>query len=125
MIVTENTFGDILSDEASVLAGSLGLLPSASLGEGGTRPLRADPWHGADIAGQGIANPLGTILSVALLLRYSFGLEREAAAVEAAVDAVLATGYRTADLYREGQGERRVGTREMGDAVIAHLPSAT
>ncbi len=125
VIVTENTFGDILTDEASMLAGSMGLLPSASLGEGG-RGLY-EPIHGTapDIAGQGIANPLATILSVALMLRYSFSLEREAAAVESAVDVVLSDGYRTADLYRDGHGERRVGTREMGDAVIAHLPSAT
>jgi 3-isopropylmalate dehydrogenase len=123
VIVTENTFGDILTDEASMLAGSMGLLPSASLGEGG-RGLY-EPIHGTapDIAGQGIANPLATILSVALMLRWSFGLEAEAAAVEAAVDTVLAEGYRTPDLYREGQGTR-VGTREKGDLVVSHLAIA-
>jgi 3-isopropylmalate dehydrogenase len=125
VIVTENTFGDILTDEASMLAGSMGLLPSASLGEAsatGTRGLY-EPIHGTapDIAGQGIANPLAAILSVALMLRHSFGLEGEAAAIEDAVDAVLAEGYRTADLYREGEGNRLAGTREMGDRVVEHL----
>ena len=98
VMVTENMFGDILTDEASVLAGSLGLLPSASLGDGG--PGLYEPIHGSapDIAGQGIANPLGTILSAAMLLRHSLGLEREARAIEAAVERALADGCRTADL---------------------------
>ncbi len=115
VLVTENMFGDILTDEASVLAGSMGLLPSASLGDSG--PGLYEPIHGSapDIAGQGIANPLGTILSAALLLRHSLGLPREAAAVEAAVDAVLASGARTADLGG------RLGSREMADAVLGQL----
>jgi len=115
VLVTENMFGDILTDEASVLAGSMGLLPSASLGDG--VPGLYEPIHGSapDIAGQGLANPLGTILSAALLLRHSLGLEREADAVEAAVDAVLTSGARTADLG--GQ----LSTREMADAVLSQL----
>src|SRR5579875_2950138 len=102
VIVTENTFGDILSDEASVLSGSLGLLPSASLGSDGRKGLY-EPIHGTapDIAGQGIANPLGAIMSAALLLRYSFGLEREATSVENAVAAAIADGLRTADLVED------------------------
>jgi 3-isopropylmalate dehydrogenase len=115
VVVTENMFGDILTDEASVLAGSMGLLPSASLGDEG--PGLYEPIHGSapDIAGKGIANPLGTILSAAMLLRHSLRLEREAAAVEAAVDAVLSAGARTADLGGE------LSTRQMADAVLAHL----
>jgi 3-isopropylmalate dehydrogenase len=115
VLVTENMFGDILTDEASVLAGSMGLLPSASLGADG--PGLYEPIHGSapDIAGQGIANPIGTILSAALLLRHSLALEREATAVDAAVDAVLTAGGRTADLG--GQ----LGSRQMTDAIIAQL----
>jgi 3-isopropylmalate dehydrogenase len=113
--VTENMFGDILTDEASMLAGSLGLLPSASLGDG-TRGLY-EPIHGSapDIAGQGIANPLGTILSCALLLRHSLGLMDEARAIETAVRKVISDGLRTADIA--AAGEARVSTREMGQAV--------
>jgi 3-isopropylmalate dehydrogenase len=98
VIVTENLFGDILTDEAAALAGSLGLLPSASLGDG--KAGLYEPIHGSapDIAGKGLANPLGTILSVALLLRHSLGLEGEAQAVEAAVDAVIERGVLTRDL---------------------------
>jgi 3-isopropylmalate dehydrogenase len=98
VLVTENMFGDILTDEASVLVGSMGLLPSASLGENG--PGVYEPIHGSapDIAGQGIANPLGAILSAALLLRYSLKLEEEAVAIERAVDRVIDGGYRTPDL---------------------------
>ena len=120
VIVTENMFGDILSDEASMITGSLGMLPSASLGEPGT-PGLYEPIHGSapDIAGQGIANPLATILSAAMLLRSSLGLADEAAAVEAAVARVLAGGARTADIARPYQP--RVGTVEMGDLVIAAL----
>ena len=103
VVVTENMFGDILTDEASVLAGSMGLLPSASLGEAslsGVGPGLYEPIHGSapDIAGKGIANPIGTILSAALLLRYSLGLEQEALAIEGAVDQTLAAGCRTVDL---------------------------
>ena len=98
VIVTENLFGDILTDEAAALAGSLGLLPSASLGEG--KAGLYEPIHGSapDIAGKGLANPLGAILSAALLLRYSLGLEAEARAIEAAVDAVIERGVLTRDL---------------------------
>ncbi|MEP7200721.1 MAG: 3-isopropylmalate dehydrogenase [Chloroflexota bacterium] len=119
VIVTENTFGDILTDEASVLASSLGMLPSASLGDG-TRGLY-EPIHGTapDIAGKGIANPIGTILSAALLLRYSLKLETEAQAVERAVDATLDAGVRTADLAQTG--ERMATTSEMGDAIAARI----
>ena len=123
VIVTENTFGDILSDESSVLAGSLGMLPSASLAgvpaAGGRRRARGlyEPIHGSapDIAGQGNANPLATILSVALMLRYSLGLPKEAQAVEYAVEQVLEKGYRTPDLATQGQ--RAVTTAQMGQAV--------
>ena len=107
VVVTENMFGDILTDEAAVLAGSLGLLPSASLGDG-TRGLY-EPIHGSapDIAGKGIANPLGTIMSAALLLRHSLGLEEEARAVEHAVDAAVTAGARTGDMGAELTGQRR------------------
>ncbi len=115
VVVTDNMFGDILTDETSVLTGSMGLLPSASLGESG--PGLYEPIHGSapDIAGQGIANPIGTVLSAALLLRYSLRLEREAAAVEDAVDRVLTEGCRTRDLGGT------LGTRQMGDELIARL----
>jgi 3-isopropylmalate dehydrogenase len=129
VIVTENMFGDILTDEASMLAGSLGMLPSASLGppparEGGTRMGLYEPIHGSapDIAGQGIANPLGTILSVALLLRHSLGLAAAAAAVEAAVAAALDAGCVTADLV--GPGERAHSTVEVGQFVAARVAAA-
>ncbi len=125
VIATENMFGDILSDEASMLAGSMGMLPSASLadtltGTGGKFGLY-EPIHGSapDIAGKGIANPLATILSVAMMLRTTFGLAAEADAIEAAVDAVLAAGHRTADLARPG--EPTVSTTAMGDLVVAAL----
>lgn len=119
VIVTENMFGDILTDEASVLVGSMGLLPSASLGDG--RLGVYEPIHGSapDIAGKGIANPLGTILSVAMLLRHSLGLVEEAEAVEAAVGRVLSAGCRTKDLVRSV--ERPMRTREMADAVLTEL----
>jgi 3-isopropylmalate dehydrogenase len=119
VILTGNQFGDILSDETSVLAGSMGMLPSASLGEG--RFGLYEPIHGSapDIAGQGIANPLAAILSGAMLLRHSLGLEEEAQAVESAVATVLEAGHRTADLVVPGQTPAT--TREMGDLVIAAL----
>ncbi|MBL8431725.1 MAG: 3-isopropylmalate dehydrogenase, partial [Dechloromonas sp.] len=119
VIVTGNMFGDILSDEASMLTGSIGMLPSASLDEN-SKGLY-EPSHGSapDIAGQGIANPLATILSAAMMLRYTFGLEEQALRVENAVKSVLAQGYRTGDIYE--RGTNRVGTREMGDAVLAAL----
>jgi 3-isopropylmalate dehydrogenase len=121
VLVTENMFGDILTDEASMLAGSLGLLPSASLGSG--RRGIYEPIHGSapDIAGRGVANPCGAILSVALLLRHSLGLESEAAALEQAVAQALAQGARTPDLVPEGTAAR--STREVGNAVLSRLPS--
>jgi 3-isopropylmalate dehydrogenase len=127
VIVTSNLFGDILSDEASALTGSIGMLPSASLGDSGD-PLSGngpagiyEPIHGSapDIAGKNIANPLGAILSAAMMLRHSFGLEREARTIEAAVRAALDAGLRTEDIaVRGGGGEKIVGTREMGQAVL-------
>lgn len=119
VILTENLFGDILTDEGAMLAGSLGVLPSAALGEG--RRGLYEPIHGSapDIAGLGIANPCGTILSAALLLRHSLGLEREANAIEAAVAKALSRGARTADIA--ANGAKSLSTREMGDAVLAAL----
>ena len=123
VIVTENTFGDILTDEAAVLAASMGLLASASLAgvpvEGRRTMGMYEPIHGTapDIAGKGIANPIATVLSVALMMRYSLGLTEEAAAVERAVEQVLASGLRTPDVA--GAGGRQVGTLEMGDALAA------
>ena len=119
VLVTENMFGDILTDEASMLAGSLGLLPSASLGDG-SRGLY-EPIHGSapDIAGRGIANPLAAILSAALLLRYSLGLEREASFLESAVTRAIDQGARTSDIARPG--ERALSTRAVADAVLAGL----
>jgi 3-isopropylmalate dehydrogenase len=119
VIVTGNMFGDILSDEASMLTGSIGMLPSASL-DARSKGLY-EPVHGSapDIAGKDLANPLATILSVAMMLRYTFGQEAAALRVEGAVRKVLAAGYRTADIFEPGT--RKVGTREMGDAVVAAL----
>jgi 3-isopropylmalate dehydrogenase len=115
VVVTENMFGDILTDEASVLAGSMGMLPSASIGEKG--PGLYEPIHGSapDIAGKGIANPVGTILSAAMLLRHSLGLPAEAAAVEAAVDRTITEGCRTADLGG------KLTTREMAAEILKRL----
>ena len=119
VMVTGNMFGDILSDEASMLTGSIGMLPSASL-DANNKGLY-EPSHGSapDIAGKGVANPLATILSVAMMLRYTFANEAAALRVEAAVKKVLAQGFRTGDIYEAGT--RRVGTQEMGDAVLAAL----
>lgn len=119
VIVASNIFGDILSDEASQVAGSIGMLASASLGEG-KRGL-FEPIHGSapDIAGKGIANPLATILSAAMMLRYSLDQSEAADAIEAAVEKVLMDGYRTPDIYTDGC--KKVGTVEMGDAVVAAL----
>ena len=118
VVVTTNMFGDILSDEASQITGSIGLLPSASLGDG-TRGLY-EPIHGSapDIAGQNKANPIATILSVAMMLRYSFSLMEEADCIEAAVDQVLNAGWRTADL---GGGAASLGTREMTEKILAEI----
>ena len=123
VIVSENTFGDILTDEAAVLAASMGLLPSASLSdvpESGRRTQGFyEPIHGTapDIAGKGIANPSGSILSVALMLRYSLGLTEEAACIERAVEEVLDSGVRTADIFVEGTTQ--VSTVDMGDRVVS------
>jgi 3-isopropylmalate dehydrogenase len=119
VVLTENLFGDILTDEASMLAGSLGVLPSAALGDG--RRGLYEPIHGSapDIAGRGIANPCGTILSVALLLRHSLGLDDEARRIEAAVERAVTGGARTADIATPGTPA--LSTRAMGDAVIAEL----
>lgn len=124
VVVTENMFGDILTDEAAMLAGSMGMLPSASLGTRRTRHGLFglyEPIHGSapDIAGQGKANPLAAILSAALLLRYSLGLEREAAVVERAVEQVVKAGKRTADIARPS--ERTASTRDMGAAVAQQV----
>lgn len=118
VIVTSNMFGDILSDEASMVTGSIGMLPSASLGE--SKLGMYEPIHGSapDIAGKSIANPLATILSVAMMLRYSFDLDAEAACVESAVLKVLQDGYRTADI---ANGGKAISTVEMGNLVVAAL----
>ncbi len=120
VIVTENLFGDILSDESAMLTGSLGMLPSASLGADG-EPGLFEPVHGSapDIAGQGVANPLATFLSAAMMLRHGLGWADEAARIESAVDAVLDRGLRTPDLA--GEGETAVGTDEVTEAVLAAL----
>jgi 3-isopropylmalate dehydrogenase len=122
VLVTENMFGDILTDEASMLSGSLGLLPSASIGSG-KRGLY-EPIHGSapDIAGRGIANPIGTIMSLAMLLRHSLNLSAEADALEAAVSRALAGGARTPDIA--APGTRALSTREMGDRVLEGLTAA-
>ncbi|WP_252250338.1 3-isopropylmalate dehydrogenase [Clostridium sp. ZBS13] len=119
VIVTSNMFGDILSDEASMITGSIGMLPSASLGEGTLGMY--EPIHGSapDIAGKGIANPLATILSAAMMLRYSFDLESEAKLIEGAVLSVLEDGYRTGDIM--SKGKIKVGTNEMGDLVCKKI----
>jgi 3-isopropylmalate dehydrogenase len=119
VMVTGNMFGDILSDEASMLTGSIGMLPSASL-DAGNKGLY-EPCHGSapDIAGKGVANPLATILSAAMMLRYTFGHADAAQRIEGAVKQVLAQGYRTSDIFESGT--KKVGTRAMGDAVLAVL----
>ena len=119
VMVTGNMFGDILSDEASMLTGSIGMLPSASLDE--KNKGLYEPCHGSapDIAGMGVANPLATILSVAMMLRYTFSLEEVAQRIEGAVKKVLAQGFRTGDIYEAGTN--KVGTRAMGEAVLAAL----
>jgi len=118
VIVTGNIFGDILSDESAVITGSLGMLPSASIGD--THALY-EPVHGSapDIAGKGIANPIATILSASMMLRYSFGLKEAADAIEKAVEMALQKGYRTPDIYTEGS--KKVGTREMTSVIISLL----
>lgn len=124
VIVTENMFGDILSDEASMITGSIGMIPSFSLGDG-TRGLY-EPIHGSapDIAGLDVANPIGTILSAGMLLRYSFGLDAEADEVERAVERVLDEGYRTADILGDGVGCKKIGCREMGTRIAQAVRDA-
>ena len=119
VIVTENMFGDILSDQASMLTGSIGMLPSASLDKNGKGMY--EPIHGSapDIAGKGVANPLATILSVAMMMRYTLNESALAGKIEQAVSKVLDQGYRTGDIWTEGT--KKVGTKEMGDAVVAAL----
>lgn len=119
VIVTNNIFGDILSDEASMITGSIGMLPSASLGEGNIGMY--EPIHGSapDIAGKGIANPIATIVSAAMMLRYTFDLEKEALSIENAVKEVLRKGYRTGDIM--GEGMNLVGTEEVGRLIIEEL----
>jgi 3-isopropylmalate dehydrogenase len=123
VIVTGNMFGDILSDEAAMLTGSIGMLPSASLAK--SNKGLYEPSHGSapDIAGKGIANPLATILSAAMMLRYSLAEPTSADRIESAVNAVLSAGYRTGDIWSEGT--KKVGTREMGDAVVAAVIGKT
>ncbi len=128
VIVTGNMFGDILSDEAAMLTGSIGMLPSASLNAAGQGLY--EPSHGSapDIAGKDLANPLATILSVAMMLRFSLDQAAAADRIDAAVQRVLASGLRTADIWSEGPhqaGTRKVGTREMGDAVVAAIKTTT
>ena len=127
VIVTDNLFGDLLSDCAAMLTGSLGMLPSASLGaadETGRRKAMYEPVHGSapDITGKGIANPIAMVLSFAMALRYSFDQGDEADRLEAAVQSVLADGYRTGDIMQDGM--KRVGTVEMGDAILAKLDAS-
>ena len=123
VVVTGNMFGDILSDEAAMLTGSIGMLPSASLNT--SRQGLYEPSHGSapDIAGKGVANPLATILSAAMMLRFSLDQSQAADRIESAVKDVLASGLRTADIHAEGT--RKVGTREMGDAVVAAITKKT
>ena len=119
VILTGNLFGDIISDEAAMLTGSIGMLPSASLGSSG--PGVFEPVHGSapDIAGQGLANPLASILSVAMMLRYSFGLEESAASIEVAIDGVLKDGFRTHDL--EGPESMKLNTDQMTQKIVENL----
>ena len=119
VIVTSNIFGDILSDEASMITGSIGMLPSASLGEGNFGMY--EPVHGSapDIAGTGKANPIATVLSAAMMLKYTLGLAEESTAIEDAVKEVLQDGYRTADIMTEGQ--KSATTSQMGDLIAAKL----
>ena len=119
VIVTENMFGDILSDEASMITGSIGMIPSSSLGA--TSCGLYEPIHGSapDIAGQDLANPIGTILSAAMMLRYSFDMAKEADAVEHAVSKYLDAGYRTADIMEDGM--TKVGCKKCGDLILEYL----
>ena len=121
VLVTSNLFGDILSDEGSVISGSLGLLPSASLCENGTGMF--EPCHGSapDMAGLNKANPLATILSASMLLRYGLNMSEEADKIENAVNQVIKDGYRTEDIYNSSANDKLVGTSEMGDLVVERI----
>ncbi len=119
VMLCSNMFGDIISDEAAMLTGSLGMLPSASLAEGSFGMYEPSGGSAPDIAGQGIANPIAQILSTSMMLRYSFDMIEAADAIDAAVEKVLDDGYRTADIYQGTEGEKKVGTAEIGDAIIA------
>jgi 3-isopropylmalate dehydrogenase len=121
VILCENMFGDILSDEAAMLTGSLGMLPSASLAEGTFGMYEPSGGSAPDIAGQGIANPIAQILSTSMMLKYSCGMVEAADAIDTAVEIVLNQGYRTRDIFQDKPGEKLVTTREMGDAIIAAL----
>jgi 3-isopropylmalate dehydrogenase len=121
VILCENMFGDILSDEAAMLTGSLGMLPSASLAEGTFGMYEPSGGSAPDIAGQGIANPIAQILSAGMMLRYSFGMVEAADAIDDAVAKVLDQGFRTRDIFQGKDGEKLVKTSEMGDAIIANL----
>lgn len=116
-----NMFGDIISDEAAMLTGSLGMLPSASLAEGSFGMYEPSGGSAPDIAGQGIANPIAQILSTSMMLRYSFAMVEAADAIDKAVEQVLNDGYRTCDIFQGSEGEKKVNTSEMGDAIIAAL----
>ncbi len=121
VILCGNLFGDILSDEAAMLTGSLGMLPSASLAEGSFGMYEPSGGSAPDIAGQGIANPIAQILSASMMLRYSFGLGEAADAIEKSVEKVLEDGFRTGDIFQDKPGEKKVNTAEMGDAIVACL----
>ncbi len=121
VILCENMFGDILSDEAAMLTGSLGMLPSASLAEGSFGMYEPSGGSAPDIAGKGIANPIAQILSASMMLRYSFAMVEAADAIDNAVAAVLEQGFRTGDIHQKGAGEKLVNTKEMGDAILAAL----
>ncbi len=121
VILCENMFGDILSDEAAMLTGSLGMLPSASLAEGTFGMYEPSGGSAPDIAGQGIANPIAQILSASMMLRFSFAMVEAADAIDAAVEKVLNQGCRTRDIFQKKDGEKLVNTKEMGDAIIAAL----
>ena len=129
LIVADNLFGDILSDEAAMLTGSMGMLPSASLGavnpNTGKRNAMYEPVHGSapDISGQGIANPIAEIASFAMALRYSFNLTEEAKMIEDSISAALDQGIRTPDIMQDGM--KKVGTKEISDAIIAEMNSRT
>jgi 3-isopropylmalate dehydrogenase len=121
VVVTENLFGDILSDAASCLPGSLGLMPSASLGSGKLHMYEPSGGSAPDIAGKGIANPIAQILSAAMMLRFSFEMEEEAKLIELAVDRVLIAGHRTRDLIPKGSTRKTVGTQQMGDLIAVEM----